>query len=178
MTDDDRVSELRALAHPVRLQILSLLTGAELSAAEVARELGLTHANASYHLRTLHVAGELTVTGEERIRGGVAKRYRHEWRRSPAATSAKKGRSKDATAFVRAAAGELVRRYSDRATGRGSGRSWLTDAELWVDPATFERACELVEEASHLLHDAAQPPRSKGAIRVNMTSAMFRMGDA
>ena len=178
MTDDDRVSELRALAHPVRLQILSLLTGAELSAAEVARELGLTHANASYHLRTLHAAGELTVTGEERIRGGVAKRYRHEWRRSPGAAPAKgRARGKDATAFVRAAADELVRRYAARATGRGAGRSWLTDAELWVDPDTFERACELVEEASHLLHDAAQPPRTPGTVRVNMTSAMFRMGD-
>ena len=41
------VSGLRALAHPVRLRILSLLTGTELSAAEIARELGLTHANAS-----------------------------------------------------------------------------------------------------------------------------------
>ncbi len=177
MTDDDRMNELRALAHPVRLQILSLLTGAELSAAEVARELGLTHANASYHLRTLHAAGELTITGEERIRGGVAKRYRHEWRRSPAAAPPKGG-SKDATAFVRAAASELVRRYAARATGRGKSRSWLTDADLWVDPATFDRACELVEEASHLLHGAAQPPRTKGTVRVNMTSAMFRMGDS
>ena len=32
-------SALRAVAHPVRLQILSLLTGTEMSAAEVARRL-------------------------------------------------------------------------------------------------------------------------------------------
>ena len=64
-------SALRAVAHPVRLQILSLLTGAELSAAEVARELGLTHANASYHLRVLAEAGEVVVAGEEKIRGGA-----------------------------------------------------------------------------------------------------------
>ena len=44
-------NQLRALAHPVRLRILSLLTGADLTAADVARELGLTHANASHHLR-------------------------------------------------------------------------------------------------------------------------------
>ena len=54
---------LRAMAHPLRLQMLSLLTGAELSAAEVARELGITHANASYHLRVLLDAGELEVAG-------------------------------------------------------------------------------------------------------------------
>jgi DNA-binding transcriptional ArsR family regulator len=179
MTDDDRVSELRALAHPVRLQILSLLTGAELSAAEVARELGLTHANASYHLRTLHAAGELTVTGEERIRGGVAKRYRHEWRSSPSARPGKgRTRSKDATAFVRAAADELVRRYAARATGRSSRRSTFTDAELWVESDAYEQALALLEEASHLLHDAAKPPRTKGTVRMNLTAAMFRMADA
>ena len=71
----DELSEtaaLRAMAHPLRLRMLSLLTGAELSAAEVARELGITHANASYHLRVLLDAGELEVAGEEKIRGGVA----------------------------------------------------------------------------------------------------------
>ncbi|WP_268815939.1 helix-turn-helix domain-containing protein [Amycolatopsis alkalitolerans] len=38
------------LAHPLRLRLLSLLTGASLSAAEAARELGETQANVSYHL--------------------------------------------------------------------------------------------------------------------------------
>ena len=66
-----RTAELRAMAHPVRLRILSLLTGAALTAAEIARELGLTHANASYHLRHLLAAGQIEVAGEERIRGGV-----------------------------------------------------------------------------------------------------------
>src|SRR6476620_10977344 len=75
---DDRVVSLRALAHPVRLQMLSLLTGAPMTAAEVARELGLTHANASYHLRNLLAGGLILVAGEEKIRGGVAKRYRYD----------------------------------------------------------------------------------------------------
>ena len=68
----DTTQSLRAMAHPLRLRILSLLTGAELSAAEVARELDLSHANASYHLRVLLDAELLEVAGEERIRGGVA----------------------------------------------------------------------------------------------------------
>ncbi|MEU4424231.1 helix-turn-helix domain-containing protein [Actinoplanes sp. NPDC024001] len=71
-------AELRALAHPVRLRIMSLLTASSLTAAEVARELGITHANASYHLRNLLSAGHIAVAGEEKIRGGTAKRYRHE----------------------------------------------------------------------------------------------------
>ena len=82
-------NQLRALAHPVRLRILSLLTGADLTAADVARELGITHANASYHLRFLLDAGEIVVSGEETIRGGRARRYRHHWRGGgPAASRA------------------------------------------------------------------------------------------
>src|SRR6188472_798006 len=73
---EDRAG-LRALAHPVRLRILSLLTGAAMTAADLARELDLTHANASYHLRQLVAAGAVELAGEERIRGGVAKRYRY-----------------------------------------------------------------------------------------------------
>ena len=84
MSDHDATRALRAMAHPLRLQILSLLTGAELSAAEVARELDITHANASYHLRVLLEAGELEIASEERIRGGNAKRYRHPWQRQGA----------------------------------------------------------------------------------------------
>ncbi|MFC4560254.1 helix-turn-helix domain-containing protein [Nocardiopsis mangrovi] len=68
---------LRVLAHPLRLRLLSLLTGAAMSAAEAARELGETQANVSYHLRRLHDAGLLEAAGQTEIRGGLAKRYRH-----------------------------------------------------------------------------------------------------
>src|SRR5689334_4727989 len=76
---DDPKAHLRALAHPLRLRILSLLTGGiGLTAAEVARELELTHANASYHLRQLLATGIIEVCGQESIRGGIAKRYRYD----------------------------------------------------------------------------------------------------
>ncbi len=72
--EDERISDLRATAHPLRLQMLSLLTGAELSAAEVARELDVSQANASYHLRLLLDAGLLVIASEENVRGGRAKK--------------------------------------------------------------------------------------------------------
>ncbi len=75
---DEQISSLRATAHPLRLRMLSLLTSSAMSAAEVARELDITHANASYHLRLLHDADLVVVESEERIRGGVAKRYRYQ----------------------------------------------------------------------------------------------------
>jgi DNA-binding transcriptional ArsR family regulator len=168
----DAVSALRAVAHPLRLRILSLLTGAELSAAEVARELDVTHANASYHLRVLAGAGEVVVAGEEKIRGGVAKRYRHHWD-APRLTSPKGVRTAaERELHVRAMAEELVRRSRSR---RPRSRQQLTDAELWVTPEVWTRVTGLVEEASRLVHAEARPPRSPGTVHVNLTAATFEM---
>ena len=112
MSDDpSAVSSLRAVAHPVRLQILSLLTGAAMSAAEIARELDLTHANVSYHLRVLARSGDVVVAGEEKIRGGVAKRYRHPWDQPEARDVAPESGRR---ASIRAVADELVRRFAAR----------------------------------------------------------------
>ena len=162
------VGGLRALAHPVRLRILSLLTGTALSAAEIARELGITHANASYHLRQLAAAGELVVAGEERIRGGVAKRYRHPWQteRPP-----ERADEQDRALYLKALTSELLRRFPLRVPGA----ALVTDAELWVDREVWEEVRDLVGRATTLLHDQARPPRSEGAVHVNLTAAVFEM---
>ena len=170
-TDEQReVSSMRATAHPVRLQILSLLTGAELSAAEIARELDITHANASYHLRTLADAGLVVEAGEEKIRGGVAKRYRHPW--DQADLAGRKPSPEDVAQQVHAMASELVRRFGIRAP---LTPSWLTDAEMWVAPDVWEQVRDLVEQASRLVHAEAKPPRTPGTIHVNLTAAAFEM---
>ncbi len=163
-------STLRATAHPVRLRMLSLLTGAAMSAAEIARELDITHANASYHLRLLAAHGLVVEAGEERIRGGVAKRYRHPW--DDPDRQAAHDSPEDAERYVRAMADELVRRY-----GRRLGPGGLTDAELWVEPGVLERVRSMVHEAALLLHAEARPPRTAGTVPVAMTAAVFPMAD-
>ena len=92
------LDELRATAHPIRLRLLSLLTGAAMSAAEAGRELGYSQATASYHLRVLERAGLVRVVETVRLRGGEAKRYRHE-------SSAERFRFDDAQASAIAGAG-------------------------------------------------------------------------
>lgn len=164
------VSSLRALAHPIRLRILSLLTGAVMSASEVARELDITQANASYHIRTLAAAGYLDEMGEESIRGGIAKRYAYAHREDR--DRANNPHDPDANLlFARAMADELVRRVQFHTKGPSS----YTDAELWIDPDDWAEAIRLSEEASTLLHRRAHPPRTEGTVHVNATVAMFRM---
>lgn len=158
-------ASLRALAHPVRLRILSLLTGSELTAADVARELGITHANASYHLRNLLTSGLIVAAGEEKIRGGLAKRYRYDLKSSLT--------SDQVEHFYPAAAEELLRRATRRRPGGAAGV--LGDAELWVDPAVWQEARDRIAAAVHDLHAAARPPGTPGTIRTSTTVALFEM---
>jgi DNA-binding transcriptional ArsR family regulator len=164
------VSALRARAHPVRLRMLSLLTGSAMSAAELARELGLTQANASYHLRALVRAGLVRPAGQERVRGGMAKRYRYE---IDAPSRADVDPEAEAL-FAEALATELVRRSQVR---RSAGRGTTADAELWVEPEVWERVRAQVADAMRELHVQAQAPRRQGTTRVSVTVAMFELED-
>jgi DNA-binding transcriptional ArsR family regulator len=169
MAEDD-IRELRAVAHPVRLRILSLLTGSAMSAAEVARELGLTHANASYHLRLLLESGSIVEAGEERIRGGVAKRYRYP--HEDPGQHRRRSTTQTQVAEARALARELERRLRQR---KRSTPSQFSDLEGWVRPEVWERVRELLMEASMLMHDHNQPPRTPGTVHVSATSWTFEM---
>jgi DNA-binding transcriptional ArsR family regulator len=164
---DGGKAALRAMAHPVRLQIMSLLTGAPMTAAEVARELGLTHANASYHLRNLLAGGMIVLAGEEKIRGGVAKRYRYD----PAGDRPQGHPERDRLIYT-AIANELVRRTG---AGRWPGIGLIGDAELWVDPEQWLDIRDRIGALLRELHAIAQPPRTPGTVRTSTTAAMFEM---
>jgi len=171
------LDELRATAHPIRLRLLSLLTGVAMSAAEAGRELGLSQATASYHLRVLERVGLVEVVELVTIRGGEAKRYRHlsSARPFPVVPPTPDGTDDDTDAerarYVDALADELRRRSPRRA----DGPQISTDAELWVDAETWQRVVRHVGHASALLHAAAQRPRTPGTNPVSMTAALFPM---
>ena len=168
VADLAEVSSLRAMAHPLRLRMLSLLTGAAMSAAELARELDISHANASYHLRQMHAAHLVVLAEEESVRGGKAKRYRYDVD-APGATASDPA---SAGLYYQAAAAELVRRATRRELGKKGAAS---DAELWVREDDWAAAVAQVAEAVTALHRAARPPREKGALHVSVTTALFEM---
>ncbi|MFC9251788.1 ArsR/SmtB family transcription factor [Amycolatopsis thailandensis] len=169
MPESPGLDGLRVLAHPVRLRILSLLTGAAMSAAEAARELGETQANVSYHLRRLHEAGLLDVVEEVRIRGGLAKRYRHDPESGTRFTSTN---PEEDRLLITTMASELERRSEFHVRGE---HGLTADVEMWVDRETWKKALAHAHELSELLHSAAKPPRTRGTIPVSATVAMFEM---
>lgn len=164
---------LRAVAHPLRLRMLSMLTGQALSAAQLARELEITHANASYHLRVLLDADKVVVDGEEKIRGGVAKRYRYrlearEGRRTDTA------RPQDVLAWSEAIHAEVVRRLAQRLAGAPGSSA---DIETWVTPEVWQQALDLIGRGTMLLHEQARPRGTNGTVHVSATTQAFAMGD-
>jgi DNA-binding transcriptional ArsR family regulator len=163
-----RQQQLRALSHPLRLRILSLLTGAAMSTAELARELELSHAAVSFHVRQLVQAGYLELAETRSVRGGKERRYRY--RRSGSHTG---WALEDPILAVQAAAAELERRL---ATGAIRWRLF-GDAELWVDSQVWEDAVSRVAAAVNVLHDAASAPHTPGAVHVNATTVLFSVDD-
>ena len=155
-------NHLRALAHPVRLRILSLLTGADLTAAEVARELGITHANASYHLRFLLDAGEIVVErrGDDPGRAGQALP-------PPVAGRGPPDRARRPRTPGRA--GARRPRRPPRSCSAGArdpppraSRAWSPMPSCGSTPETWERARALLEEASALAARRRPPAAHRG----------------
>jgi DNA-binding transcriptional ArsR family regulator len=156
--------KLRALSHPVRLRILSLLSGAAMSSAELARELGMNHAAVSFHVRKLADAGYLEVAETRSVRGGKERRYRQR------AAGAAEWQQEDPSLAVRALSAELARR-----AGATSAEAWrlFADAELWVEPAVWEEAVCRVARAISDLHAAARPARAPATVHVSAIAMLF-----
>jgi DNA-binding transcriptional ArsR family regulator len=159
-------STLRALAHPLRVRMLSLLHGQAGSAAELARELGVSQAAASYHLRRLAAAGMVELVEERMHRGGRERRYRRRELRLP-----RPGPS-ERLAFMRVVASEAERKLelADLSASATTG-----DEDIWV---ARERWDEIVAETRRLLGEldaSAVAARTPGAIRVSASVLFFAL---
>lgn len=169
VVEPERVPELRAVAHPVRLRMLSYLRGRPMSAAELAREMGIAHASASYHLRRLAAAGLVDVAEERANRGGREKRYA---RRGRAPDDLGLRDDADRRAFAETVVAEARRRV---AVATPDGPRTVGDAEVWVDPAVWEHAVERLRGTTRHLLAEARPPHTPGTIPVGTTVLALRL---
>ncbi len=69
-------SLVKVVAHPVRVQALSILTERPASPKEVAAELNAPVGNVSYHMRELEQVGLIELIDEKKRRGAVEHFYR------------------------------------------------------------------------------------------------------
>ena len=148
--------------------MLNLTWPGPMSAAELARELGVSHALASQHLRRL-LAAELVELAEERNhRGGRERRYRTV-RGTPLSDQ------RDQSALLAQALASTLR---ERAARRAPDSPGVTvDGELWVAPEVWQDARRRLAEVAEQLHQAAQPPHSADTVAVGVTVMAFPLLD-
>ncbi|MCM2427498.1 ArsR/SmtB family transcription factor [Streptomyces sp. RKAG337] len=155
---------LRALAHPVRLRMLSLMWAAPLSAAELSRELAISHALASQHLRRLDAAGLVELSEVRSHRGGRERRYR-------TVHGTPLSDRQDGTPLLAEA---LAHNLRDRAARRAPGQDGVTsDAELWVAPEAWDTFRTRISELLADLHEAARAPHTPGSVLLGATVMAF-----
>jgi DNA-binding transcriptional ArsR family regulator len=75
-SDTARAKRLSALAHPIRLEVLTMAESGPISASEAAVALGEPLGTVAYHFRVLHTAGLIDLVAEERRRGSVESFYK------------------------------------------------------------------------------------------------------
>jgi DNA-binding transcriptional ArsR family regulator len=158
--------QLRALSHPVRLRILSRLTAAAMSSAELARELEMNHAAVSFHVRKLADAGYLEVAETRSVRGGKERRYRQR----PA--GGRQWQQEDPRLTVRAVSEEVARRADETTT-----EAWrlFGDVEAWVEDSVWEDVVARIASAINDLHAAAKAPQTPDTLHVSATAMLFRV---
>jgi DNA-binding transcriptional ArsR family regulator len=160
---------LRALAHPLRLRMVSLVWNVPLSAAELARELDISHALASQHLRRLDAVGLVELAEVRANRGGRERRYR-------AVHGSPLSDQRHEAAPLLAEA--LAHNLRDRAGRRAPGAEGVTtDAELWVAPEAWEGFRRQLTALVETLHDAAQAPHEPGTVGIATTLMVFPLAE-
>lgn len=150
------IAGLRALSHPVRLRMLTLLRGeGPATATSLAQRLGLTTGATSYHLRQLAQHGFIE---EDAERGNARDRW---WRAAHESTRTDFREEGIVDSDVEAYLTTVALMYADRMRAAVSEMSFLpepwrkvgtlSDWELRVTPAQAEalvhRLAELIEEA-------------------------------
>jgi DNA-binding transcriptional ArsR family regulator len=74
-SDTARAKRLSALAHPIRLEVLTMAESVPISASEAAVALGEPLGTVAYHFRVLHTAELIELVSTERRRGSVESFY-------------------------------------------------------------------------------------------------------
>ncbi|WP_347354111.1 helix-turn-helix domain-containing protein [Intrasporangium sp.] len=134
-----RVNELRALSHPLRLDILEELTlNGPMTASDLGARLDETPANCSWHLRKLAEHGFVEETGE-----GVGRR--RPWRVTRVGLTWDEDEDAAAPPGYRAASRALSARLVDRAVARWR-RNTETAERNWVHDLGVAQATVLVTE--------------------------------
>jgi len=157
---------LRALGHPTRLRMLTMMWSGPMSAAGLAAELDISHGLASQHLRTLDRTGLVELVEVRPKRGGRERLYRTV-KGSPLSEQ-----RQAQPLLIEAMITNLRHRV---AAWRPDSGAVVTDADLWLSPEQWLEARKRLHDLLAELHELARPPHTPGTIPVGVTLMGFEM---
>jgi len=141
---------VRALAHPLRVQILEVLNEREASPNELMDLLGFPLGNVAYHTRVLEKCGCVEEVGTQRRRGAVEHYFRakprsfighQDWRQVPRSVRSEVSGASLGCFFERAADALAAGKLDDRAE---TTLSWMT---MTVDEKGWKQASAVLRKA-------------------------------
>jgi len=167
-------AQLRALAHPLRLQLLQVLhVEGPATASQLARRLGESSGSTSYHLRALHRAG---MVEEAERRNGRERWWQRPQERILIPNSVPADASTSERAELQAAHAQIESILVDRdeqALGRWmeirydlplewQDSQWIGNFRMW---ATADEVREFVASVLELAQPLRKPPDGSGSKR-------------
>lgn len=162
--------KLRALAHPIRLRMLSLMWAEPMSAAELARVLGIGHGLATQHLRVLEKTEYVELVEVRAKRGGRERLFKAVHGLPLSEQAAEGGLPLLVESLANAARARVPAHTTERPL-------LAVDGELWVDPEVWKEVYDSLVTAIGRVHDAAVPAHTPGAERVSVTAIAFAMNE-
>jgi DNA-binding transcriptional ArsR family regulator len=165
---------VKALAHPLRVQILGLLEERVASPSDLAEELGAPLGNVSYHVRTLAELGLLKLVRRRTRRGAVEHYYQARGR----ATVSDRAWSQVPSVVRRSMVGVALEQAVDHAasaaaTGGFDGEdSSVTRHSLTLDEDGVREACDALAR----LHDQLAEIQERSAERLDGSSNGRQLG--
>ena len=155
---------VRALAHPLRVQILEVLNEREASPNELTELLGYPLGNVAYHTRVLEKCGCVEEVATQRRRGAIEHYFRakprsfighQDWRRVPRSVRTEVSGAALGSFVERAVDALEAGKIDDRAD---STLSWMSMA---VDQEGWERAAAVLRDAIGRLEVVADESRKR-----------------
>ena len=161
---------VKALAHPLRVQILSVLEERVASPSDLAEELDAPLGNVSYHVRTLAELGLLKLVRRRTRRGAVE----HYYRASGRATVSDSAWSQVPSVVRRSMVGvALEQAVSAAAEGGFEGDDTsVTRYALALDDEGLREACDALSK----LHDQLASIQERSAERLDGSTGDRQMG--
>jgi DNA-binding transcriptional ArsR family regulator len=155
---------VHALAHPMRVQILEILSDRVASPIGLSAELGTSLSHVAYHTRTLDDCGCLQLVGTEQRRGGTEHFYKaapdsfigsREWRQVPKSVRAGVTAASLQTFMDKAVAALEAGTIDDR---DDTTLSWMP---VRVDDEGWREVTEILREASERVLAAESRSRAR-----------------